>query len=64
MKNSAVHAAIANQFPDVQLDDITVTFIAASSTVHETEYEFAVTIINDEDGQLSNFIFKCSLTEA
>jgi hypothetical protein len=60
MKNSAVHAAICNQFPNT---NVSVAFIVSTSTTSETEYEFEVAVINPETDEVRNFIFKCSLTE-
>lgn len=69
MKNSAIAAAISAQFPSVQLNDITVTFLAVTAAANpatgstKLQEEFAVSIVDPVSEELRNFIFTCSLEE-
>lgn len=62
MKNSAVLAAICNQFPEIKSDNISVCSLSSGLSDGAVEYEFAVMVLQDND-EFKKYQFKCSLKE-
>lgn len=63
MKNSAVLAAICNQFPQVNPENISVCSLSSSFSGGVLEYEFAVMVLQEDKDEFKNYRFKCSLKE-
>lgn len=62
MKNSAVLAAVCNQFPEINPDNISVCSLSSGLSGDAIEYEFAVMVLQDND-EFKKYQFKCSLKE-
>lgn len=63
MKNSAVLAAICNQFPEIKPENISVFSTSSSGFAGGViQYEFNVMVLQNND-EFKKYQFKCSLAE-